>query len=366
MYEYLRSNEMKYAKSFILNFIFRQLPIILLYSCISPFDFSAKNQGGQVVITGQVSSMVERSEIQLGITAEGRLPYPISGAIIQLNDQMGNSTNYDERAEGVYALSGFTGKPGSTYHIKVILPTGEVYESVPEKMPEYTGTLTVSHDFVEEIYTDSEGANVPRRVIKIYAATSLPPEWKQRFLHWTVEEVYLLSPTDFPDVLGNIPPPCFVTQKAEPNRIALFDGRQFNSTEIQKELICSRAVDRTFLEKHYFNTYQSSITEEAHAYWNKVNILANQTGSIFDTPPAQIKGNVFNVNNPTEKVLGCFQATHETSQRFSLLPSDFPYRVFFPDVDCTFYGDKYYSDYPSYCLDCLSLRNSSYKRPDWF
>jgi hypothetical protein len=121
-------------------------------------------------------------------------------------------------------------------------------------------------------------------------------------------------------------------------------------------------VDYSFHEKHYFTTYQSSITKEAHEYWRKVDILANQTGSIFDTPPAEIKGNVINVKDTQEKVYGYFQAANQTQDRFYLLPSDFPFPLLMKS--CTY--DLSIIEYPSRCLDCLSVRNSSYNRPDWF
>jgi len=342
------------------------MPFIILMSCISPIDFRVENRGGQLVVSGQVSPLEDRNEIRLGRTADGRLPFPITGAIIQLMDDVGNSLRYNEIEEGVYTLPDFKGVPGRTYHVEIALNDGEVYESKPEKMPEYSAPLTVSSEFVEEIVTDADGANVSRRFVKLYAATSLPPEWKERFVNWTVNEVFLLSPTDFPDPFGNIPPPCFVAQKAEANRIALFDGNQLSTTEIKKQLICSRPVDRTFLEKHYFTTHQSFITKEAHAYWNKVNTLANQTGSIFDTPPAQIIGNISNVMDPSEKVWGYFQSANETFNRIYLLPTDFPYPLLFVKEACTYSGDRPFNDYPTYCLNCLLYKNSSYTRPDWF
>jgi hypothetical protein len=355
---------MNQTYSLLTRLLFRFLPFIWLISCITPIDFDVENKGGQIVISGQVSSLPDRNEIQIGITADSQLPVPVTGATVQLLDDLGNGAFYFENKEGVYILPGFQGIPGRTYHIMITLPNGVTYESIPEKMPEFAAPVDVSTEFTEEVYTDGEGANLLRRFVKLYASTSLPSEWKIPYINWTVEEVYKLSPTDFPDPFGMIPPPCFIAQKADPNRISLYDGTQVRTKEVEKVLVCSRLVDRSFLEKHYFNTYQSSLTPEAHAYWNKVNILANQTGSIFDTPPAQITGNVFNANNSSQKVWGYFQATHETQNRLFLLPTDFPFLVFFPLDDCTY--DPYRFEYPQYCNDCTSIRNSTYNRPDWF
>ncbi len=354
---------MRFKNLLILELTYRLILFILLTGCISPIDIKVENTGGQLVVSGQVTPIGERNEVQIGRTAEGRLPVPITGAIVQLIDDFNNSLYYYESKEGVYV--GTQGIPGVTYHIQILLPNGETYESTPETMPAVASSVDVTHEFTEEAYTDLDGINQTRKFVKLYASTSLPPNWKERYINWTVEEVFILSPTDFPDPFGYTPPACFITQKADANRIALFDGTNSGITEIKNNLVCSRIIDRTFLEKHYFNTYQSIITREAYDYWQKVNILANQTGSIFDTPPAKIIGNIVNVNNPEEKVWGYFQATNETLHRFNLLPSDFPYPIFFPFGDCM-YSDSRTLEYAPYCLDCLSVRNSNLIRPEWF
>jgi hypothetical protein len=183
-------------------------------------------------------------------------------------------------------------------------------------------------------------------------------------LKWRVEEAFLLSPTDFPDPFGSIPPPCFVVQNADPQRIVLFNGSEVSTTSINNLLVASRLIDWSFLERHYFTIYQSSITKDAYDYWRKVNIVANQVGTIFDTPPAAIVGNIVSEGNPNEKTLGYFQATNQTLNRFFILPQDLPFPL--SVKTCTFDGNYSSLEYPARCIDCTSLRNSSYTRPDWF
>ncbi|MFZ5999848.1 MAG: DUF4249 family protein, partial [Bacteroidota bacterium] len=181
---------------------------------------------------------------------------------------------------------------------------------------------------------------------------------------WSLEEAFLLSPTDFPDPFGTIPPPCFVVQNPDPQRVTIFDARETTKTTIENLLVCSRILDWSFLERHYFTVYQSSITDEAYEYWRKVNVLANQVGSIFDTPPALIVGNVKNAANPDEMVLGFFQAANQTYSRFFTTRDDITFP--FNPEQCTFDGSYNSLDYPTRCIDCTSVRNSSYSRPDYF
>lgn len=346
--------------------LFRQLGIfLLLTACVSPIDFRIENTNRQIIISGQVSSLENRSFITIGRTLIGRLPEPETDAIVTLHDHYNNYLGeFSETNPGEYQKSGFQGIPGFGYTVSVTLKDGRNYVSEIEYMPEYAPSLTVNYKFNDRISADQDGDNVLQRYIDLYASSTLPEEWINPYLTWSVEENYLLSPTDFPDPFGSIPPPCFVFQKLAPIRRSMFDGSIVKTKEIEGLLIHERKVDRTFLEKHYFTVYQSSISYNAFTYWNKVNILAYSTGSIFETPPAQIIGNFRNTADLNEKVWGYLQVSNESFYRFFLHPYDFPYRVFFPTEDCTY--DATRGDYPAYCINCLDLQGSSYTRPEWF
>ncbi len=338
---------------------------IMAVSCLTPIDVETKKLGGTLVISGQVSSLSERSFVQLGIVSDGdRLPEPLSAAIVTLIDSEGNLLTYNESFSlpGTYLLEAISGVPGRTYHVEIFMPDGTVYESAPELMPLITGGLETTYEIVKDEIIDFEGTVRSVDFVKIYGDTQIPESSSSSYLRWSVEETFLLSPTDFPDIAGAIPPPCFVSQNPDPQRILLFDGTQSKPVVLENQLIASKAIDWSFLEKHYFTTYLSSLTENAYQYYRKVNIIANQTGSIFDSPPAKISGNIRNSLNQNEYVLGYFQAVNESFDRFALFKSDLPFSLLIED--CSFRG--YGVNYQTRCIDCTSLRNSSYARPSWF
>lgn len=339
--------------------------ITFLGSCLTPIDRSSDYIGGQIVISGQISPIEETNIISIGRTASTeRLPEPVLGALITLFDDEENEMYYieDGSLPGNYTLNA-QGSPGKTYHIRVTTPDGETYESIPEKMPETIGQDAIYYSLETRNLTDPEGTVNAFDFVNIYTNAALPSSASDPvYLKWDVEEVYLLSPTDFPDPFGAIPPPCFIRRQVDPQNIVLFNREELKTTTISGMQVGSRQVDRSFKERHYFTTYQSSLTREAYEYWRKINIVANQVGSIFDSPPARITGNIFNVNRQ-EEVLGYFQAVNQTYSRFFMLPSDFPFQM---TEYCEYRNDRTYSTYPSECLDCLSARNSSHNRPPWF
>lgn len=334
-------------------------------ACLTPLDRVATYLGGQLVIDGQISSLEEMSVVFVGRTASReRLPQPVTDAAVKLLDDLGNEYDYHLDAESEkYRLVGFSGVPGRTYHIRVVLPEGGTFESVPEKMPLVTGTDEIYYTMEPEAYTDQDGIIAERYFLKIYSNHTLPSSPDPIFLKWHTEEVYLLSPTDFPDPFNSIPPPCYISQRIDPQKIVLFDNETTKTTHIPNLHIASRRLDRSFKERHYLTTYQWSMTREAHAYWRKVDIVANQTGSIFDAPPARVRGNLFNAEDPSEEVYGYFQAVNQSLHRFYLLPHHLPFSM---PAHCEYMPERNYYDYPSECIDCTSVANSSYNRPPWF
>lgn len=336
-------------------------------SCLSPIDFPVEIKGGILVVAGQISTISDQNLIQLSRTANiARLPFPVSGATIQLFDDGGNVSLFEEDFQnpGTYYLKNVTGVAGRTYFIQIDLADGGTYKSIPEKLPEAAIQESVYYNIVKKKSTDGEGDVVLQDFFEIFSNSKLLPAEEPTYLKWSIEEAFLLSPTDFPDPFGIIPPPCYVVQNADPQRIVLFNGSEVTTTSIENLLVGSRIIDWSFLEKHYFTIYQSSITRDAYDYWRKVNIVANQVGTIFDTPPAYIVGNIVSTTNSKEKTLGYFQATNQTYNRFEVFSTDLPFPL--TVKTCTYTGSYNSLDYPTRCIDCTSVRNSSYIRPDWF
>lgn len=345
-----------------------------LIGCLTPIDFSGEVAGGLLVVSGQISTISDQNYVSLGTTADTeRLPVPISGASVTLHDDKGNSVGYfeDPLQLGLYKQPGIVGITGTFYHIEIKLPNGKVYHSIPEKMPEPAVLDSTYYKIIEEDIIDEEGTTTTEPFLKVYANSTIPSN-SNYFIQWKVEETFKLSPTDFPDPFGVIPPPCFISQNTDPQRVVLLAGEAINTNKIEGQLVASRIIDWSFLEKHYFTTYQSAITNESYEYWRKVNILANQVGSIFDTPPAEITGNIISSNDPSEKIVGFFQASNQTYDRFYVLPKDLPFEIL--NGKCDYQGDFNGntligfnpSNYPVRCITCIKLRNSSYERPAWF
>ena len=55
---------------------------------------------------------------------------------------------------------------------------------------------------------------------------------------------------------------------------------------------------------------------EAFAYWEQARVQLARGGGVFDPPFAPVVGNIRNVNDPSEVVLGYFHAYSQTMSRY--------------------------------------------------
>lgn len=74
-------------------------------------------------------------------------------------------------------------------------------------------------------------------------------------------------------------------------------------------------------------TKQYTISEASYDFWDAIRKQNANSGSLYNTQPHQIRGNVINVNDKSESVLGFFEVASVTESRiFVDKPTD-------PDIE---------------------------------
>jgi hypothetical protein len=81
---------------------------------------------------------------------------------------------------------------------------------------------------------------------------------------------------------------------------------------------------------------QCAISKEAYQFYQTLLKNTEQLGSIFDAQPSQITGNIHNINDKTEPVIGYVIATNVQTKRVYVKHADLPGNVLpiYP-YDCT-------------------------------
>jgi hypothetical protein len=130
---------MKYSKSTITkkHVILIFLSVVVCTSCFQDvIDIDLSEIDKQIVIQGNVTDQAIPCRVLISKTASiynASSVQKVSGAIVTISDDTGNSENLNETSPGVYQTNQLQGDPGRTYTLNVIAE-GRQY-TASSKMP---------------------------------------------------------------------------------------------------------------------------------------------------------------------------------------------------------------------------------------
>lgn len=335
----------------------------LTVSCIEKLDFIGETKEGQLIIYGLFTDSDERQIVNVSRTAlSGLAPEGVQNASVSVLSESGERFQYFNLGNGEYELYGCRALEEKSYTLEVELD-GKVYRSKSEKVPKLAAEDVLSFTFEEEPFR----TETPENVFKVFSETTLPNTQDPIYLRWTIEETYLwplawLKGTGIPPPQ---PPPCFISDSIEPNRINLFDGSG-TSTRNSTVVLGRRLVDNSFQYPFFVSVRQLSINREAYEYWEKIKIVINNQGSLFDIPPAPVLGNIFNVEDREETVLGYFEVAKTKITRIYSTRSDVPFFLVDP---CEYIPSKSDDSYSAECKSCEARAQGkrwTTNKPDWW
>jgi hypothetical protein len=333
--------------------------------CIEKFEFKTTEGDHLLVVNGSITQGGGPYELRLSYTTKfGTGPTdPVREAQIIIFDDAGQQENYFETEPGLYLSLGNTvrGQEGSTYFIEIRTDENRVYRSRPETLPPLVQADSIYYELVTETSLNEIGNPVENKYIKVFVDTPVNKEGKDAWFRWRMIDTYTVTDLS----CGSLDPAttCYITEEPNPQNIPVFSSEVSATDHLEKFQLSSNLFEPryAYASQHYYNAFQYSISKAAHEYWEKISKIANQEGTIFDPPPATVRGNLFNVNDKNEIVLGYFEATAVDTIR------TFSFKRDFPDVSipafCTF-GDMPRNS--GACCSCLLLDNSTLEMPSYW
>lgn len=303
--------------------------MLMLVACVTPFDFDAETSDDLLVVFGTLTPGPNASNIRLTRTTEfGTNGATVENATITLFDDLGNSESYINLLNGNYILrkENINIVTGRSYHVEIAL-NGETYRSTPQKMPLLVEADSTYFEIATDVFEYESGLRRDELFIKLYVDTPINGE-ETSFLRWSIDGVFQIALSPCP---GQVPCSCYYPTDNPNTDILLFDGTTISSDRINRvELMSKRPFPNyEYLVRHYFNVYQQALTEETYQYWKAVDLVSRQSGSLFDAVPAAVEGNIFNVSDPDENILGFYQVVNvDTVRTFATQASLRPYEVY--------------------------------------
>jgi hypothetical protein len=90
------------------------------------------------------------------------------------------------------------------------------------------------------------------------------------------------------------------------------------------QLIAIPDTSEKFLSGYSINVKQYALTSDAFNFWTNLQKNTQNIGSIFDTQPSEIQGNIHNVSNPGEPVIGYVSVGSTAVTRIFIHRRDLP------------------------------------------
>jgi len=299
--------------------------LVVLQSCVDPISFETDPGGRQLVFYGIFTQMDEEHIFTISRTSDfGKQPIPVSGAFVAIKDDKGNRAEYEEFEEGEYVLAPgkMPGIPGISYHIEITLTNGRTYYSPPQVMPQPIKAEDVYFKIESRQTLSSSEIIINKTFIDIYIDTPLRNSSSESsHLRWTVDEVY--SFTDLQCHPLDNRATCYFNIPIDESIVRLFKNKDGAQMDLKGYKVYSRLLSPggEFLERHYFNVHQYTVSRETYKYWEEIKVVANQSGSIFDVQPASVRGNIFEKDNESSFVIGYFEVSSQNTVRTYTSPS---------------------------------------------
>ncbi|MGR3812179.1 DUF4249 domain-containing protein [Jiulongibacter sp. NS-SX5] len=343
------------------------LPFVIFFflSCVETYDVNIQASKKYLIVEGTITNVGDQRQFVKVFETDDQTEFlsteftntiftldseanPISGAEVIIIENSTTRFQLTEQEPGYYEMpNGFFAAVGHTYQLILNLPDGRVYESSVEEM------LAVPDIEDYEIRLNQKGIQTPR-LYNIPTPTQdfyldfEDPEDEQNFYSWTWVNYEIQKYCEscrqgryYPDdETASSDGSCQIDESLFPNNYydyecsafcwEIFPGEDiqifsdvFTNGQLQsKKLVAQVPV----LQKNtsLVVIQQRSLTPTAFRYFKLLEDQSVNSGSLADTPPAPIKGNVLNTAQPEELVLGFFSASAVKEIRHMLSREDVP------------------------------------------
>lgn len=310
--------KMRY-KSFIVIIV-----VFTLYTCIDPYVPKLNGYESLLVVDGRITDENGSFSIRLSRTMQEQnaIPEMISDATIFVTDEDGNKNSFIYSGDGFYKTvsSDIKGVAGRTYVLHISTADGKEYESEPCLMQSVADIDSIYFERDNEVFNNgTENFEGIRILISTKGAES------NRYYRWDFEEtwkfkvplaekyVYINETNIQP--LNYIKQYCWKNKKSDDILIhQIYSNEPDNIQRMPITFIAPVKSDRLSLQ-YSILVRQYSISRKEYEFWNNLTKI-NETGDdIFAAQPYLVNGNIHNISNPTELVLGYFQVSAVKQKR---------------------------------------------------
>ena len=301
---------------------------LFIISCIEPYELPnvAEDFVASLVIDGTISNDDTVQTITVSRTRSlednnGNIIDPVSGCNISVIDKDGTVFQFQESDkdgyyQGIIPQQYF--QIGNTFKLHLISPNDEVYESTEEEL---LPVAAVDSVYFSNIYNSDNQEVGVRFKVDINGALNESRNYK-----WKLVETYEYH-ASYPINLiyrgaNNVEERDYDMSHYKCYRTNTLTGSIFMAST--DKLSENRFVGATLnsvshssgrlKNKYSLLVKQYSISKDAARFWSQMQDNQKE-GGMFDGQPITVDGNIININNTDERVLGFFGASMVSQKR---------------------------------------------------
>ncbi|MBN2813605.1 MAG: DUF4249 domain-containing protein [Bacteroidales bacterium] len=328
-------------------------------SCLDPFYPGIDEYLDLPVVEGYISDSPGPYTVRLSRTVAMEDPEikPIRNAVVIIADDTGLEETLTETAPGVYIThaDGMRGVKGKSYSV-IVKTDGKTYQSAFETIPEAVA--------IDSVYAHTETRYIEDGAVQglqFYVNTKALPD-QHAYLLWKYEETYKFRAElvlDFiyyslDSIVRNLSDSgqmCWRTVQS----YEAFTFSSVNYSQPQLSLFPIHFVDgqtNKLSVRYSVLVNQYTVSERAYHYWDEIGRMNEESGSLYTRQPYQIKGNLYNVENSDEVILGYFMAAGISNKRIYVNPPSigFNFGVCTPATDVLINSSPDEINWPLYAM----------------
>jgi hypothetical protein len=314
-----------------------------IYSaCKKPYNPKiADAPNNYLVVEGVINNGSDSTIIKLSRTVNISGNVNTSGVdncTVSVEAESGSAYTLNPQGNGVYALPTLSLDVAKKYRLHIITGDSKDYAS----------------DYVEVKKNppiDSIGFKVKNNALQLYVNTHDAGN-NTRYYRWSYGETWRFHAKYQSSFMVDpvikfvvVRPPseasyyCFSSD--ESSTIVIGSSAKLTQDVIFQQPVTTIAAESEKIEMRYsILLKQYALTKEAYQFWENLKKNTEQLGSIFDAQPSQLTGNIHNLKDAAEPVIGYISVTNIQTRRIFIdnveVPSEwrtkYPYDCGLPDT----------------------------------
>lgn len=289
--------------------------VLLVYSCTEEYWPELNSDYDQLLtVDGRITNEPGPYTIKLlkSSSIDTAIFKPILGARVSIIDKDGTSELLQSKGEGVYQTSpyGIQGIVGHEYKVSIEF-NGKNYESSFEELLEPVGVESISaewqlkngatsneNEYGFQFYLTTETANNP--INYLYWELSETYHYQSRFKTYLIYEGNGFTQPRNQDTVQN----CWLTNVLDQR--FTYTTKNLTTPKITNFPINFSPNSEKFELKYALLAKQYRVSENAYIFLSSLEDQNDVENTLYTSQPYQILGNIYNINDLDEPVLGYF------------------------------------------------------------